>query len=171
MKLFTAEGKKSSDFTILAVYDVLNSDRVIYLFTALVPFFKLYTLIELCTFLRTMKPLWESRVSPNVVYSLRHLQNDRSSLAVGGIDGILRILDQNTGTVRSGCIMDSRLLSTYQSGVGVVEERIGNRLSDETPIDAIHRRSRPPITSLAVGMNKIVTTHNDKFIRLWKFRN
>ncbi|XP_023004546.1 F-box/WD-40 repeat-containing protein At3g52030 isoform X1 [Cucurbita maxima] len=124
-----------------------------------------------CWDLRTMKPLWESRVSPNVVYSLRHLQNDRSSLAVGGIDGILRILDQNTGTVRSGCIMDSRLLSTYQSGVGVVEERIGNRLSDETPIDAIHRRSRPPITSLAVGMNKIVTTHNDKFIRLWKFRN
>ncbi|XP_022149896.1 F-box/WD-40 repeat-containing protein At3g52030 isoform X2 [Momordica charantia] len=124
-----------------------------------------------CWDLRTMKSLWESRVSPNIVYSLRHLQNDRSSLAVGGIDGILRILEQNTGTVRSCCIMDSRLLSTYQNGLGVVEERIGKRVSYETPIDAINRRNRPQITSLAVGMNKIVTTHNDKFIRLWKFQN
>lgn len=110
-------------------------------------------------------------MSPNVIYSLQHLQNDRSSLAVGGIDGILRILDQNTGTVRSCFIMDSRLLSTYQIGLGVIEERIGKRLSEETPIDAINRRNRPPIASLAVGMNKIVTTHNDKFIRLWKFQN
>lgn len=118
-----------------------------------------------------MKSLWESRVSPNVIYSLQHLQNDRSSLAVGGIDGILRILDQNTGTVRSCCMMDSRLLSTHQNGLGTVEERRGKRLSDETPIDAIDRRNRPSITSLAVGMNKIVTTHNDKFIRLWKFQS
>uniref|UniRef100_A0A9I9DTN5 F-box/WD-40 repeat-containing protein n=1 Tax=Cucumis melo TaxID=3656 RepID=A0A9I9DTN5_CUCME len=124
-----------------------------------------------CWDLRTMKSLWESRVSPNVIYSLQHLQNDRSSLAVGGIDGILRILDQNTGTVRSCCMMDSRLLSTHQNGLGTVEERRGKRLSDETPIDAIDRRNRPSITSLAVGMNKIVTTHNDKFIRLWKFQS
>ncbi|KAL0561831.1 hypothetical protein IC582_002276 [Cucumis melo] len=124
-----------------------------------------------CWDLRTMKSLWESRVSPNVIYSLQHLQNDRSSLAVGGIDGILRILDQNTGTVRLCCMMDSRLLSTHQNGLGTVEERRGKRLSDETPIDAIDRRNRPSITSLAVGMNKIVTTHNDKFIRLWKFQS
>ncbi|XP_031279797.1 F-box/WD-40 repeat-containing protein At3g52030-like [Pistacia vera] len=49
-----------------------------------------------CWELRTMKPLWEARVSPNVIYSLQHLQHDASTIVVGGIDGVLRVLDQNT---------------------------------------------------------------------------
>ena len=40
---------------------------------------------------------------------------------------------------------------------------------EDTRIDDIPRIVRPPITCLAVGMNKVVTTHNTKYIRLWKF--
>ncbi|KAF4387425.1 hypothetical protein F8388_011573, partial [Cannabis sativa] len=42
--------------------------------------------------LRTIRILWENRVSTNVLYSLQHLRNDSSTLVVGGIDGILRVL-------------------------------------------------------------------------------
>ncbi|MCL7041411.1 hypothetical protein MKW94_028640 [Papaver nudicaule] len=41
-----------------------------------------------CWDLRTMSPLWERKISPNVIYSIQHLRNDTSSLVVGGIDGV-----------------------------------------------------------------------------------
>ena len=116
-----------------------------------------------------MRLLWETRASPNVVYSLQHLQNDRSVLAVGGIDGILRLLNQNNGNILAHYLMEDELLSTSQSPSGAVQRRRGRRLSEDTHIDSIPKSSRPPITCLAVGMKKIVTAHHSKYIRMWKF--
>lgn len=126
-----------------------------------------------CWDMRTRKLLWNTRVSPNVVSSLQHMQNDKSTLAVGGIDGILRFLNQNDGNIVSSCIAEDRLLSTYQSHPGSIQRRKGKRLPEDTyiNIDAIPRNSRPSITCLAVGMKKVVTTHNTRDIRLWKFKD
>ncbi|KAK9913000.1 hypothetical protein M0R45_036827 [Rubus argutus] len=129
-----------------------------------------------CWDLRTMRCLWETRVSPNVVYSIQHLRNDASSLVVGGIDGVLRLLNQNTGEVISRFVLEGDLLpssssSSHQNAVGsgTVQRMRGRRLSQDTHIDSIPRSSRPPITCLAVGMKKVITTHNNKYIRTWKF--
>lgn len=124
-----------------------------------------------CWDLRTMRILWEKRVSLNVVYSLQHLRNDRTTLVVGGIDGVLRIINQNTGDVLSRIVLESNTLSGSQGNYGVVERVKGRRLAEDTQIDSISRSTRPPITCLAVGMKKVVTTHNIKYIRIWKFRN
>ncbi|KAB1224961.1 hypothetical protein CJ030_MR1G013983 [Morella rubra] len=123
-----------------------------------------------CWDLRTMRSLWETRVSPNVVYSLQHLQNDTATLVIGGIDGVLRILDQNTGEVLSSCVVEGNMLSTSKNPLLGLERRKGRRLSEDAQIDSIPRSTRPPITCLAVGMEKVVTTHNSRYIRLWKFK-
>lgn len=117
--------------------------------------------------------MWKTRVSPNVVYSLQHMQSDKSTLAVGGIDGILRFLNQNDGNIVSSCIIDNKLLSTHQSNSGSIQRRKGKRLPEDTyiNIDVIPMTSRPSITCLAVGMKKVVTTHNTRDIRLWKFKD
>ncbi|KAJ8565507.1 hypothetical protein K7X08_008083 [Anisodus acutangulus] len=123
---------------------------------------------------KTNRPLWDTRVSPNVVYSMHHLRNDTSTLVVGGIDGVLRTVDQVTGEVISRCIMDdsSTVLhrSTERFGTVQIERRKLKSLSEDDRIDLMPRASRPQITCLAVGMEKVFTTHNDKYIRVWKFR-
>ncbi|XP_050283575.1 F-box/WD-40 repeat-containing protein At3g52030 isoform X2 [Quercus robur] len=124
-----------------------------------------------CWDLRTMRSLWETRVSPNVVYSVQHLRSDKSTLVVGGIDGVLRTLDQNTGQVLASCVMEGNALSSSQNTYGATEKRKGRRLSEGTPIDSIPKSARPPITCLAVGMKKVVTAHNGRHIRLWKFNS
>ncbi|XP_047339865.1 F-box/WD-40 repeat-containing protein At3g52030 [Impatiens glandulifera] len=108
--------------------------------------------------IRTMKSLWSERVSPNVIYSMNHMRNDNSTLVVGGLDGILRILNQQTGELFSSCMMEN----TRRSG-------LATRLPPETRIDQISKTSRPTIRCLAVGREKVVTTHNDGYIRIWKF--
>ncbi|GMI75783.1 hypothetical protein like AT3G52030 [Hibiscus trionum] len=123
-----------------------------------------------CWDLRTMKSLWGTRISSNVVYSLNHLQSDNSTLVVGGIDGVLRVLNQNTGKVLSRCVIDDeKLISSSRNMHSSVEKKKGIRLLDEAELDQIPRTCRPPITCLAVGMKKVVTAHNSKYIRLWKF--
>ncbi|KAM7263568.1 hypothetical protein ACFE04_001251 [Oxalis oulophora] len=123
-----------------------------------------------CWDLRMMKPVWQNRVSPNVIYSLQHLRNDTSTLVAGGIDGLLRVLDQNSGEILSTCIMDSDLPSrTCVNKPQIVEQRKGMRLLHDTNIDKIPIAARPQITCLAVGMKKVVTTHNSKYIRVWEF--
>lgn len=114
--------------------------------------------------------LWETRVSPNVLYSMHHLRDDKSTLVVGGIDGVLRIVDQDTGTVLSRWIVEENGVTANHSirKNGFVERKKGVKLSDDTRIDLIP--NRPPITCLAVGMQKVVTTHSDRFLRVWKFR-
>ncbi|KAK6143180.1 hypothetical protein DH2020_023528 [Rehmannia glutinosa] len=122
-----------------------------------------------CWDLRTLRRLWETRVSPNVLYSMHHLRNDRSTLVAGGIDGVLRIIDQDSGEVLSRCIMEENSNISNRSAVknGVVEKKKAIRLSEDDRIDL--RPNRPPISCLAVGMQKVVTTHGDKNIRVWKF--
>ncbi|CAK7330942.1 unnamed protein product [Dovyalis caffra] len=122
-----------------------------------------------CWDLRTMRQLWKTRVSPNVVYSLQHMRGDTSTLVVGGIDGVLRVLDHNTGEVLSSYVMDHGASSSSGYTHGVIERKIGKRLSHDYNIDRIPKISRPPITCLAVGMQKVITTHNSKYIRMWKF--
>ncbi|KAL5169524.1 F-box/WD-40 repeat-containing protein [Glycine soja] len=103
----------------------------------------------------------------------QHMHSDTSTLAVGGIDGILRLLNQNDGSVVSSCVMGDKLLSTFQSPSGSIQRRKGSRLPENIyiNIDLIPKTARPSITCLAVGMKKIVTTHNTNDIRLWKFKS
>ncbi|CAB4298613.1 unnamed protein product [Prunus armeniaca] len=122
----------------------------------------------LCWDLR-MGLLWKTRVSQNSVYSMQHQRNDASTLAVGGIDGVLRLLNQSTGEVISRCILDGYLSPSSQNTLGATQRTRGRRLSEDTTIDSILRSCRPPITCLAVGMKKVITTHNSKYIRIWKF--
>ncbi|KAG8363623.1 hypothetical protein BUALT_Bualt19G0041700 [Buddleja alternifolia] len=119
---------------------------------------------------KTMRSLWNTRVSPNVLYSMHHLRNDKSTLVVGGIDGVLRILDQDSGEVLSSCIMEENgnIYSRSRDRNVVIEKRRGVRLSEDDRIDLMP--NRPPIACLAVGMQKVVTTHSDRYVRVWKFR-
>nr|XP_027106970.1 F-box/WD-40 repeat-containing protein At3g52030-like [Coffea arabica] len=126
-----------------------------------------------CWDIRTLRRLWETRVSPNVLYSINHLRNDTSTLVIGGIDGIIRILDQDTGQVLSRCIVDdatgvsSRSKDRHHQ---IIETKKVRRLSEDVQVDRLPIAPRPPITCLAVGMQKVVTMNNDKCIRVWKFR-
>ncbi|CAL5330690.1 unnamed protein product [Camellia sinensis] len=125
-----------------------------------------------CWDLRTMRTLWNTRVSPNVIYSMHHLRSDKSTLVVGGIDGVLRFLDQDSGEVFSRCIMNessSSISNSSRDSYGVIRVKKARRLSEDTRIDLIPKTSRPSVRCLAVGMQKVVTTHNEKFIRVWKF--
>ncbi|GMP41422.1 hypothetical protein CsSME_00011528 [Camellia sinensis var. sinensis] len=125
-----------------------------------------------CWDLRTMRTLWNTRVSPNVIYSMHHLRSDKSTLVVGGIDGVLRFLDQDSGEVFSRCIMNkssSSISNSLRDSYGVIQVKKARRLSEDTRIDLIPKTSRPSVRCLAVGMQKVVTTHNEKYIRVWKF--
>ncbi|GAA0164233.1 hypothetical protein LIER_19921 [Lithospermum erythrorhizon] len=126
-----------------------------------------------CLDLRKLRSLWETRVSSNVIYSMNHLQNDSSLLVTGGIDGVIRTLDQNNGEVTSRCIMDESTAVPYSSTdkFGLIGRRKGRRLPEDARLDLMPKTSRPLITCLAVGMQKIVTTHNEKYIRVWRFGN
>ncbi|KAF3334294.1 F-box/WD-40 repeat-containing protein [Carex littledalei] len=124
-----------------------------------------------CWDLRTLKPLWEKRVSPNVIYSTHHMLNDTSILAVGGVDGVLRILNQSTGEILKSYFVDRRGAWTVcsKSQNQNIEKKQAVSLAEDLRVDTIPRNSRPPITCLAVGMKKIVTTHGENFVRLWRF--
>uniref|UniRef100_A0A803PA12 Uncharacterized protein n=1 Tax=Cannabis sativa TaxID=3483 RepID=A0A803PA12_CANSA len=96
------------------------------------------------------------------------MRNESSTLVVGGIDGILRVLNHNTGEVVSRTVLAGSISSSRDKN-GVVARTRGARLAEDIHIDSVLKIIRPPITCLAVGMKRIVTTHNSKFIRLWKF--
>ncbi|KAK9154830.1 hypothetical protein Sjap_002310 [Stephania japonica] len=122
-----------------------------------------------CWDLRTMKPLWDNRISPNVIYSLQHLPSDTSSLAAGGIDGVLRVLDQNTGQILSSYVVDESTARASSNKSHATKKKKVVKLAEGTSLDSIPKTMRPPITCLAVGMKKVVTTHNSNVIRVWKF--
>ncbi|XP_074567882.1 F-box/WD-40 repeat-containing protein At3g52030 [Curcuma longa] len=125
-----------------------------------------------CWDLRTMRPVWETRISPNVIYSVHHLSNDTSTLAVGGLDGVLRILDQRTGDILSSLVVDSAAISIKSANDNQkVSEKKARSLPENACLYNVPRSLRPPITCLSVGMKKIVTTHNEKFIRIWRFQD
>ncbi|KAI7755172.1 hypothetical protein M8C21_026042 [Ambrosia artemisiifolia] len=59
--------------------------------------------------LRMMKQLWEARVSPNLISSIQHMRDDISILAVGGIDGVLRLVDPQNDPI-SGSLIKAHFL-------------------------------------------------------------
>ncbi|CAB41323.1 hypothetical protein [Arabidopsis thaliana] len=123
-----------------------------------------------CWDLRKMDRLWEKRVSPNVVYSIQQLRNDTSVMVAGGIDGVLRMIDQKSGRVLSRVIMDDKFSTTStRNNQVVIEKRRGKRVSQDMEIDKIERKVRPQISCIAMGMKKMVTAHNGKCISVWKF--
>ncbi|XP_042432221.1 F-box/WD-40 repeat-containing protein At3g52030-like isoform X3 [Zingiber officinale] len=125
-----------------------------------------------CWDIRTMRSVWETRVSPNVIYSVHHLSIDTSTLAVGGLDGVLRILDQRTGEILSSLVMDDAAISIKSAHDNQkVSEKKARSLPQNACLYNVPRSLRPPITCLSVGMKKIVTTHNEKFIRIWRFQD
>jgi len=128
-------------------------------------------LFILCCCFRTLKPLWEPRVSPNVIYSVHHLPSDTATLAVGGIDGVLRLICQRTGDIIRSIIVDTNppAESASRSRHQIEKKRV-REVAPDAQVDNISPRLRPQITSLSVGMKKIVTTHGENYIRVLKFR-
>ncbi|KAG2263410.1 hypothetical protein Bca4012_014476 [Brassica carinata] len=125
-----------------------------------------------CWDLRKMRQLWENRVSPNVVYSIQQLRTDTSVMIAGGIDGVLRVIDQKSGRVLCSCIMDDKVSTVRRRQTQVVvEKRRGKRVSQDIEIDKIERKTRPQISCIAMGMKKVVTAHSGKFISIWKFNH
>ncbi|XP_047976018.1 F-box/WD-40 repeat-containing protein At3g52030 [Salvia hispanica] len=121
-----------------------------------------------CWDLRTLRRRWETRVSPNVVYSMQHLRNDASTLVIGGIDGVVRIVNQDSGDVLSRIIMENSSESSCSMDKNkLIQKKKGIRLVEDDRIDLL--LNRPPVTCLAVGMQKVVTAQSDKCIRVWKF--
>ncbi|XP_057522017.1 F-box/WD-40 repeat-containing protein At3g52030 isoform X1 [Amaranthus tricolor] len=125
-----------------------------------------------CWDLRKMKKLWGYRVGPNAIYSMQFLRMDMSTLVVGGLDGVLRILDQNTGEILSRCVIRSSAvkITSTNSLYGSVERKQVKRLTEDSGISNFPLMTRQPIRCIAVGMGKVVTTHNTDFIRMWRFR-
>uniref|UniRef100_A0A0D9XPQ9 F-box domain-containing protein n=1 Tax=Leersia perrieri TaxID=77586 RepID=A0A0D9XPQ9_9ORYZ len=124
-----------------------------------------------CWDLRTLRPLWENRVSPNVIYSTHHLPGDTVTLAVGGIDGVLRLICQRTGEIIRSFIVDAgRPAASASSSRQQIEKKSVRQVAPDARLDNIPTRLRPQITCLSVGMKKIVTTHGENYIRVWKFR-
>ncbi|CAH9085376.1 unnamed protein product [Cuscuta epithymum] len=120
---------------------------------------------------RRDRTLWENRVSPNVLNSMHHLRNDKSTLVVGGIDGVLRVVDQDSGEVMSLHIMGEERshASSGSSGRSMIVRKV-KKLSSGDRIDLLSIACRPKITCLAVGMQKVVTAHNQNYINVWKFK-
>lgn len=92
-------------------------------------------------------------------------------LAVGGIDGVLRLICQRTGEIIRSIVVDTdrpaefTLRSRHQ-----IEKKRVREVAPDARVDRISTRLRPQITSLSVGMKKIVTTHGENYIRVLKFR-
>ncbi|KAL6211011.1 hypothetical protein ACLB2K_016240 [Fragaria x ananassa] len=127
--------------------------------------------------LRTCGLLWETKVSQDAVCSMQHRRNDTTTLVVGGRDGVLHLLDQNTGNVvtefildTSYCVLSSTKPASSSSGGCsrnmVIQGLRGRRTAPDANIVSI---PAPPITCLAVRIKRIITTHGKDYIRTWKF--
>lgn len=102
-----------------------------------------------------------------------HMRNDTSTLVVGGIDGVLRTLNQNTGELLSNYVLGkyTTMATSHNSKQGSIEKMKGKALLGDVCTNSIPKHLRPPIACVAVGMRKVVSTHNDKYIRMWKFNS
>ncbi|KAL5697615.1 hypothetical protein ACHQM5_028739 [Ranunculus cassubicifolius] len=123
-----------------------------------------------CWDLRIMgRELWKKQVSLSKIYSVQHMQKDESSVVVGGRDGVLRIVDQDTGEILSSYVIDDDSTRLDMIENRFVEREKGRTISIDENLDRIPKARRPAITCLAVGMQKVITTHADKVVRVWKF--
>uniref|UniRef100_A0A803P3S1 Uncharacterized protein n=1 Tax=Cannabis sativa TaxID=3483 RepID=A0A803P3S1_CANSA len=85
-------------------------------------------------FHRTIRILWENRVSPNVLYSLQHLRNDSSTLVVGGIDGYITEIQACSRTVTREVVSRIVLagsISSSRDKNGIVARTRGARLAED----------------------------------------
>jgi hypothetical protein len=100
------------------------------------------------------------------------LPGDKATLAVGGIDGVLRLVCQRTGDTIQSLAVDADRPEESPSNRSrqQIEKKRVQKVEPDARLDNIPRRLRPQITSLSVGMKKIVTTHGENYIRVWKFR-
>jgi len=99
------------------------------------------------------------------------LPGDTATLGVGGIDGVLRVICQRTGeTIRCLLVDADRPAEAASRSRQQIAKKPVRRIDPDAQVDSIPRRLRPQITSLSVGMKKIVTTHGENYIRVWKFR-
>ncbi|KAJ3671760.1 hypothetical protein LUZ60_007839 [Juncus effusus] len=125
-----------------------------------------------CWDLRMLRPIWEKRVSPNVIYSINHMKNDNSILACGGLDGILRILNKNSGEIMRSFHLDPRNFGGSNNNKGLrgdIERKKVVCVNEDFTVERVARYLRPQILSLCVGMKKVVTTHGDDIVRVWRF--
>ncbi|KAL8098360.1 F-box/WD-40 repeat-containing protein At3g52030 [Apium graveolens] len=124
-----------------------------------------------CWDLRTMRSVWQKRVSPNVIYSMNHLRDHPSVLVMGGIDGVLRAVDETSGKILSSCILNQDTSGSKRAEASnKLSRKKGSRITEDTRLELMPKALRPSITSLAVGFRKVVTIHDDNYIRVWKFR-
>lgn len=118
-----------------------------------------------------MRSVWQTRVSPNVIYSMNHLRDHTSTLAVGGIDGVLRVVDEISGKVLSSCVLNQNTSgSICAEASNKLSRKKGQRIAEDARLELMPKASRPSINCLAVGFQKVVTTNDDNYIRVWKFR-
>ncbi|XP_078447311.1 F-box family protein with WD40/YVTN repeat doamin isoform X2 [Wolffia australiana] len=125
-----------------------------------------------CWDIRTLRPVWEVRASANIIYSVHHLPGDTSTLATGGIDGVLRFLSQRTGEVLASYVTSKNEAVASMTGKNkstIMQFQVKS-LSNEARIDNVPRLQRPSITCLAVGMKKVVTVNDEKYVRVWRFK-
>ncbi|KAL5697489.1 hypothetical protein ACHQM5_028622 [Ranunculus cassubicifolius] len=122
-----------------------------------------------CWDLRMNRQLWKKRVSRSKICSVQHMQKDTSSVVAGGMDGVVRIVNQDTGKIESSYVLGDDSMSSADNTDHVVE-REGRMISNDfVTAESVPKTRRPDITCLAVGMQKVITTHNNKIIRVWKF--
>ncbi|KAL5697622.1 hypothetical protein ACHQM5_028746 [Ranunculus cassubicifolius] len=123
-----------------------------------------------CWDLRKNRQLWKKRVSRSKICSLQHMQKDTSSVVAGGMDGVVRIVNQDTGEILSSYVIDDDSTSSADNTDRVIE-REGRMISNDfVTAESVPKTRRPDITCLAVGMQKVITTHNNKIISVGRWR-
>ncbi|XP_062197359.1 F-box/WD-40 repeat-containing protein At3g52030-like [Phragmites australis] len=73
-------------------------------------------------------------------------------------------------TIRSMVVDADRPAESTSRSRQQIEKKRVRQVAPDARLDNIPRRLRPQITSLSLGMKKIVTTHGENYIRVWKFR-
>ena len=83
---------------------------------------------------------------------------------------MLRVMCQRTGeTIRCLLVDADRPGEAASRSRQQIDKKPVRRIDPDAQVDSIPRCLRPQITSLSVGMKKIVTTHGENYIRVWKF--
>ncbi|MFS7931950.1 hypothetical protein Hanom_Chr04g00362021 [Helianthus anomalus] len=122
--------------------------------------------VGVCT-VRTNLRTWKSKLRDLAI------SQHRSALHTGhvDIDGVVRLVDPQNGDFLSNCIIyeSRRKLNRLETSNSTVIRKKGLRVSEDARFDLMPRISRSSISYLAVGMQKVVTTHADGYIRVWKF--
>lgn len=125
--------------------------------------------------------VWNVRIGPNSVTSLHSQFYDTTTLVVGSINGIVTILDTESGMILNQYVPRRSADHTkWDRGLGTtinmspdglmrvtVHEHVGDCV--DSSLQEIPRKNRPPILCLRTGMTNLVTTHPDGRIQLWTF--